>query len=303
MKQFRRDRPTLAELRERAHKQNHRAIGNWLARRVARPSAIYGTWLAVRLGLSANQVTTLALVANLLGAGLIATGTRGGFLAGVAVLWGAFWLDRVDGQIARWRASESLSGVYFDYLMHHAANLALGFGLGFGLTMRTGQLAWTAAGFLAAAGWLFLGLHNDCRYKAFFQRLKREDAEYVVKCGSAERPRPAPLPTNRRSVIVWTLYKLCESHVILIAITCIAMVELWRPQWGELALRIGVASWAALAPALAIGRAARAVRRQHVDRDFAEWFRPVDACTLDATRSARSDDLRLTERTLRRPPR
>ncbi len=49
------DRPTLAELRARVHKQHHRTIGNWLARRVGRPSAVYGTWLAVRLGVSANR--------------------------------------------------------------------------------------------------------------------------------------------------------------------------------------------------------------------------------------------------------
>ena len=36
-------------------------IGNWLARRVARPTAVYGCWLAIRLGLTAHQVTLAAL--------------------------------------------------------------------------------------------------------------------------------------------------------------------------------------------------------------------------------------------------
>ena len=57
--------PTLAELRARVHKGRHREIGNWLARRVARPSAVYGTWAAVRLGLSAHQVTLGAPLASL----------------------------------------------------------------------------------------------------------------------------------------------------------------------------------------------------------------------------------------------
>ena len=55
-----RERPTLAELRMRAQKRKHREIGNFLARRYARPTAIYGTWLAVRLGLSAHQITLAA---------------------------------------------------------------------------------------------------------------------------------------------------------------------------------------------------------------------------------------------------
>src|SRR5262245_30415242 len=117
------ERPTLAELRLRVHKQRHREIGNWLARRVTRPTAVYGTWLAVRLGLSANQVTLLACVSGIAAAGSIATGWRWGFVAGVVLAHVAFWLDRVDGQVARWRGTASLDGVYFDYIMHHALNL------------------------------------------------------------------------------------------------------------------------------------------------------------------------------------
>ncbi|MGE3821536.1 MAG: phosphatidylglycerophosphate synthase, partial [Isosphaeraceae bacterium] len=60
-----RDRPSLAELRERVHKERHREIGNWLARRWARPTAVFGTWLAVRLGTTAHQVTLAALAAGL----------------------------------------------------------------------------------------------------------------------------------------------------------------------------------------------------------------------------------------------
>ncbi len=177
-------RPTLAELRARAHKGRHREFGNWLARRIGRPTAIYGCWLAVRLGLSAHQVTCLALGSSLAAAGLIATGQRGLFVAGVAIAQLAFWLDHVDGQVARWRGTASLDGVYFDYLLHHVANLATGFALGYGLAARSGDLRWALAGFAIAGGWALLSLHNDCRYKAFFQRLKSTDDWYIVQGGS-----------------------------------------------------------------------------------------------------------------------
>ena len=71
----------------------------------------------------------------------IGWGTRGMFVAGVALAHLAFWLDHVDGQVARWRGTVSLDGVYLDYLMHHAANLALGFALGYGLASRLGRPA------------------------------------------------------------------------------------------------------------------------------------------------------------------
>ncbi len=62
-------RPTVAELRARVQKDRHREIGNWLARRIARPTAVYGCWLAIRLGLSAHQVTLAALASSLGGRG------------------------------------------------------------------------------------------------------------------------------------------------------------------------------------------------------------------------------------------
>ena len=83
----------------------------------------------------------------------IGTGDRLLFVVGVVLAQLGFWLDHVDGQVARWRGTSSLDGVYLDYLMHHAANLALGFALGYGLAVRLGDLRWTIAGFAIGLGW------------------------------------------------------------------------------------------------------------------------------------------------------
>jgi hypothetical protein len=267
--------PTLAELRARVHKDRHREVGNWLARRVGRPSAVYGTWAAVRLGLSADQVTLGALVAGLGAAAAIGSGSRPGFVAGVALAHLAFWLDHVDGQVARWRGTAGLDGVYLDYLMHHAATMALGFGLGYGLAARSGEVRWAAAGMAMAAGWTFLGLHNDCRYKAFFQRLKASTATYRVDGGSGGRPAPpAPWPRRGRGMLTWPAYKACEPHVVLVALTALAGLALvapgaWREGW-----RWGVCGMAILAPSLAIARVARATSGGAVEAEFARWFHP-----------------------------
>ncbi len=81
---------------------------------------------------------------------------------------------------------EGLSGLP----MHHLVNLALGFGLGYGLVSWSGDPAWALAGFAIATGWGLLGMHNDCRYKAFFQRLKSAAGSYRVDGGSGCRPSP-----------------------------------------------------------------------------------------------------------------
>jgi len=276
------DRPTLAELRGKVQKRHHRVIGNWLARRVGRPSAVYGTWLAIRLGMSANQVTVGALLASVGAALAVGSGDRRGFVLGVGLAWLAFWLDHVDGQVARWRGSSSLDGVYFDYLMHHVANLALGFALGFGLAERSGDVLWAAGGGLIALGWAVLGLHNDCRYKAFFQRLKASPESYRVEGGSGGRPAPPPKwPTRGVGMVTYPAFKACEPHVVLVGLTGMAaLAVVSAPAWVE-AWRWSVRGMMALAPTLATLRVARAILGGSSEAEFARWFRPEDRAIDD----------------------
>ena len=268
------ERPTLYALRSRVQKERHREIGNWLARKVARPSAVYGTWLAVRLGISAHQVTLGALVVGLAGACLIGTGTRTGFVLGVVLAHLTFWLDHVDGQVARWRGTASLEGVYLDYLLHHALNLAQGFALGYGLAARTGDPRWAIAGFAIAAGWLGLSLHNDCRYKAFFQRLKRETRTYRIDAGSGGRPAPPTgWPKRGIGLLTWPAYKSCEPHVVLLGLTVVALIALVDPSLWDRLWRFAVLAMAISAPSLAVARASRSIGRGAVEAEFGRWFR------------------------------
>jgi hypothetical protein len=271
-------RPTVAELRAKVQKDRHREIGNWLARRVARPTAVHGCWLAIRLGLSAHQVTVAALCSSLAAAVAIGTGQRSLFVLGVVLVHLGFWLDHVDGQVARWRNTASLDGVYLDYLMHYAANLALGFALGYGLAARTREMWWTIAGFAISVGWALLSLHNDCRYKAFFQRLKSTTGSYRIDGGRGGRPEP-PAPWSRRGLgaITWPAYKLCELHVVLIGLTVLAVLAIASPAVWLALWRAGALFLAVLAPVLGIGRIARSVSRGTVETEFARWFQRDEA--------------------------
>ncbi len=265
--------PTLEELRGRVHKDRHTEIGNWLARRVARPSAVYGTWLAVRLGLSANQVTALAMLASVASAIAIGMGGRWGLVAGIALAHLAFWLDHVDGQVARWNGTASLDGVYLDYLMHHAANMLLGFVLGYGLVSATSDPRWSIAGFLIALGWTGLSLHNDCRFKAFHQRLKRSAASYRVDGARGGRPAPpARWPRRGIGILTWPAYKACEAHIVLMGLTALALLAICSPELALLAWRWGVLAMAALAPVLALARVVRSARNGATEREFGRWF-------------------------------
>jgi hypothetical protein len=269
--------PTISELRRSVHKERSSEIGNWMARRIARPTAVYGCWLAIRLGLTAHQVTAGALISATLAAVAIGTGDRFLFIAGVVLAHLGFWLDHVDGQVARWRGTVSLDGVYLDYLMHHVTNLLLGFALGFGLAAGSGDARWAIAGFAIAAGWAVLSLHNDCRYKAFFQRLKSARGSYRVDCGRGERPAaPAPWPRSGRAALTWPLYKACEYHVVLIGLLVLALLAVANPSAWLALWRGCVIVMALVAPLLAIGRCIRSVLRRTTENDFYRWFQPIE---------------------------
>ena len=269
--------PSLGELRSKVQKPRHQEIGNWLARKVARPTAIYGTWLAVRLNLKAHQVTLGSLFSSLLGAIAIGTGQREGLLAGVLLLHLGFWLDHVDGQVARWRGTAGLSGVYFDYLMHHVTSMALGFALGMGVAVQAGNLAWSVVGFMIATGWVLLGLHNDCRYKAFFQILKSSNKSFQIDGGAGGRPEPAPgWQFIGWKMVSWPLLKLCEPHVVLGSLSLLAILALIPGDTWMLAWRGYAGALACIAPVLAAVRIARTIVRDTTTQEFNCWFRPLD---------------------------
>ncbi len=269
--------PTIAELRSRVQKDRHREIGNWLARKVARPTAVYGCWLAIRAGLSAHQVTVAALSCWLLAAAAIGTGNRLVFVIGVMLAQLGYWLDHVDGQVARWRGTSSLDGVYLDYFMHHCTNLAIGFGLGFGLAIRLADVRWVIAGFAIGMGWTGLSLHNDCRYKAFFQRLKSAKGSYRVDGGAGGRPQsPSPWPRRGRAALTWPAFKACEIHVITMALAGLGVLAIGTPTAWLFLWQALVICMAVLAPLLAIGRATRSVSGHAAETEFARWFQSCE---------------------------
>ncbi len=171
--------------------------------------------------------------------------------------------------------------------MHHVASFALGFGLGFGLASRSGQPAWALSGVAIAGGWALLSLHNDCRYKAFFQRLKSSGGTYLVAGGSGGRPvPPASWPKHGIGLLSWPLYKVCEPHVVLMIITGLAVLAAVSPSLWLACWRSGTLVMAMLAPLLGAARIARSVTRGSAEAEFSRWFRSGDPPALGVPAAA-----------------
>ena len=182
------------------------------------------------------------------------------FVVGVALAHLAFWLDHVDGQVARWRGTASLDGIYLDYLMHHAANLATRLCAGIRPGGAIGRPALDDRGLRDRGR---LGCCSACTTTAATRRSSSGSRPRRRATGStAERrapPPPAPWPRRGLAALTWPAYKACEPHVVLIGLTALALAAICAPP----ALADSVARrrvvMAILAPMLAIARIARAV--------------------------------------------
>jgi hypothetical protein len=100
---------------------------------------------AARRGLTPNQVTLISAAVGVLAAGAFATGERPGMVAGAVLLYFAFVLDCVDGQLARYTRQFSKLGAWLDSIFDRTKEYVVFAGLAIGAS-RTGDPAWLLAG-------------------------------------------------------------------------------------------------------------------------------------------------------------
>jgi phosphatidylglycerophosphate synthase len=126
-----------------------------------RPVSFPVAALLIRLGIGANQVTGLSLVALVAGCLLLGFGSTGLALLGTVLLSGWLVLDCADGTIARYHKSFSPYGAYLDTVSGYAAYALVYLAAGVGAYNRPDQilLERLAAGGpgLDAGTWLLLG--------------------------------------------------------------------------------------------------------------------------------------------------
>lgn len=146
-------RPSLAELRAVAQPPTvvgRRNSEHW-AGIYLRKISIHLTRLLLPTGISANAVTWIMIV---IGIGAAAVLVLPGWLPVLLCAVGIqlhIMVDCSDGEIARWRGQQSVSGVYIDRVGHYVVEgllpIALGVHLDGGLTSPGG---WTTLGALVA---------------------------------------------------------------------------------------------------------------------------------------------------------
>ena len=159
-------RPTVDELRAVCQPPEllaRRSEEHWTGRYMRRVS-IHVTRLVIRTPLSANAVTGIMVLVGLMAALLIAVGGLAGVIAGALAVQLYLCLDCVDGEVARWRGTTGIKGVYLDRLGHYLVEAAIVAAIGV-----------RAAGSPVEASWVILGLVG-----AIFVMIEKVETDLVL---------------------------------------------------------------------------------------------------------------------------
>lgn len=105
------ERVTIKELKSICYPPKKRLTNDYLFLTfLMRKISICFTFVLVRLGITANQVTLLSLISILLGCYLLSTGHSGLVLWGAVLMNVSMLFDCVDGEIARYRGPTKVGG-------------------------------------------------------------------------------------------------------------------------------------------------------------------------------------------------
>ena len=143
-------RETISELRFRCQKP-----GEWQRLnkyyKMYRLVSIYFTRLFLYTPVTANQVSFLNILLVFFSGIFLIQGTVSGSLIGVGLLFLVAILDRVDGEIARYRGTMSAKGEYIDQVMHLLFKIVFFSCIAIPLYRSTGQEIYLLAGFIAVS--------------------------------------------------------------------------------------------------------------------------------------------------------
>ncbi len=218
--------PPIAELRQICQASKLAGDRRWwyvMYRRVS----IYITWALLHTSVTPNQVTAVTLILVVSGAVLTALQCPWIALAGYALLMGYHLLDKVDGEIARFRGVFSIRGVYMDELGHAwvFAGLYLGATIRLAPTADNPTLVWIL-GIAAGLAMVLIRSAKSAGYQLFSQYVLKQpalldgartddsiltrQAVHADRAGGEDTARRSPVKAlavfARNQILVWSQF-------------------------------------------------------------------------------------------------
>lgn len=156
--------------KEKGIAEKNNLFGHFVLRRIS----FYLTWLFVRLGISANKVTCVAIIIGCIGCILLAFGGYSGMVAGALILNIWALLEFVDGNVARATNSSSNFGAFIDNLNSYIMSATLFIGAGITAFRHPDLLLNLLAINIDKSAFLFLGCWTSVFFYIFPRLISME---------------------------------------------------------------------------------------------------------------------------------
>lgn len=264
---------SLKDLNQKCQKPRYKEVGNWMVRHIVRDAALPITWALLHTNVTANQVTAASLVLGLFGIFLFSFDSRGLFFIGTLLLQSWYLLDHVDGQIARYRGTASLSGRFFDFITHHIIHGVIFFSLGVYAYGRSGSFFWILWGFASSIMMVLFNLISDTKYKTFVEKLQGGKYKSLGPSGEEEElSRKGGEGSLRKAYSV--CHKISENHVLMNILTLGAVLEFFF-KFPFDARMIVLFCYGIVVPFLTVTKIAYIVAQKKIDQEFQKRFKEV----------------------------
>jgi phosphatidylglycerophosphate synthase len=186
----------------------------------------YFSWIFIRIGFSANQLTYLMILCGVL-AGAAVTRTGLGWAILAALLVQAYLLlDCSDGEVARFRQRTSVTGVYLDRIGHYLAEVALLAGLGVRAQGAYENGGYVELGLLAALGAALIKAETD---NVVVARAKSGLPPEPPAGDRALRPESTALALAREAVSLLKLHRVIGAVELSLLILVAALIDAGSP--------------------------------------------------------------------------
>ncbi|MFC1570476.1 hypothetical protein ACFL4E_01705 [Candidatus Omnitrophota bacterium] len=207
----------IKALREKCQ-SSRKSCDTWYGLNFARKISIYITCLFVKIRINAMGATTIFLLNGIAAALVFSFGGRVSTLIGALLLQLWYVMDHVDGEVARYNEESSLTGVYYDEVVHYIVHPLVFFGIGFGLFQIKGNMIYIVSGMLAGLSIMLLSIIVDIKKVVLLSNTEKKEGA-VLDDNSDEGPESLPKKVFSK------VYSFCTYPFIMNVITIAAIID------------------------------------------------------------------------------